>query len=108
MVNAQQPTSWTNPYFYYHYNTQLDLPTQKVLADEKAGNQQQLFTNYNDHSMQNTLGSHVVLLTTCLREMKSKLRQNKKVSNGNSDKLREKLFSYESRFGSHTFRGRKC
>jgi hypothetical protein len=92
-VNAQKPTSWTNPYFYYHYNTQLDLPTQKVSADEKAGNQQQLFTNYNDHSMQNTLGSHVVLLTTCLRDLKSKLRQKKIFSNGNSDKLREKLFS---------------
>jgi hypothetical protein len=93
MVNVQQPTSWTNPYFYYHYNTQLDLTTQKVSADEKAGNQQQLFTNFNDHSMQNTLGSHVVLLTTCLRDLKSKLRQKKIFSNGNSDKLREKLFS---------------
>ncbi len=43
--------------------------------------------------MQNTLGSHVVLLTTCLRDLKSKLRQNKIASNENSDKLHEKLFS---------------
>ncbi|XP_046447848.1 uncharacterized protein LOC124196719 isoform X1 [Daphnia pulex] len=69
--SAQQPTTWTSPYFNYHYNTPLDLPTQKVPADEKAGNPQQLFTNYNDHSMQNTLGSHVVLLTTCLRDLKT-------------------------------------
>ncbi len=72
--------------------TPLDLLTQKVSTGEKTGNQQ-LFTNYNDHSMQNTLGSHVVLLTTCLRDLKSKLRQNKIVTNGNSDKLREKLCS---------------
>jgi hypothetical protein len=91
-ASAQQPTGWTNPYFYYHYNAQLDLPTQKVSADGKAGNQQQLFTNYNDHSMQNTLGSHVVLLTTCLRDLKCKLRKNKIVSKGNSDKLCKKLY----------------
>ncbi|XP_046448793.1 uncharacterized protein LOC124197394 [Daphnia pulex] len=70
-ASDQQPTTWTNPYFYYHYNTPLDLPTQKVSTDEKAGNQQQVFTNYNDHSMQNTLGSHVILLTTCLRDLKT-------------------------------------
>ncbi|XP_046640038.1 uncharacterized protein LOC124321177 [Daphnia pulicaria] len=69
--SVQQPTDWNNPYFYYHYNTPLALPTQKVSADEKAGNHQQLFTNYNDHSMHNTLGSHVVLLTTCLRDLKT-------------------------------------
>jgi hypothetical protein len=80
-------SAWTNPFYYYpNYNTPLALPTQKVSADDKAENQQQLFTNYNDHSMKNTLGSHVVLLTTCLRDLKSKFK-NKLVCNGKSDKL---------------------
>ncbi|EFX75549.1 hypothetical protein DAPPUDRAFT_250255 [Daphnia pulex] len=69
--SAQQATTWTNPYFYYHYNTPLELPTQKeATANEMVGNQKQLSGYDNDdHSIVKTLGSHVVLLTTCLREL---------------------------------------
>jgi hypothetical protein len=77
--SAQQVTTWTNPYFYYHYNTPPTptlVPGQKV-SSKMLGNQK-LISNYNDHSMQNTLGSHVVLLTTCLRDLKSKLKNKTK------------------------------
>jgi hypothetical protein len=72
--SAEQPTTWTSPYFNYHYNNPLTLPTQKASANEMVGNQK-VFTNYDDHSIQNTLSSHVVLLTTCLRDLKSKLKK---------------------------------
>jgi hypothetical protein len=91
--SAEQPTTWTNPYFYYHYNTPLALPTQKASANEMMSNQR-VFTNYDDHSIQNTLNSHVVLLTTCLRDLKSKFKTKTKiVCHGNSDKLFYNLFS---------------
>ncbi|EFX75551.1 hypothetical protein DAPPUDRAFT_323209 [Daphnia pulex] len=68
--SAQQATTWTNPYFYYHYNTPLESPGQKISANELVGNQKQLSGYDNDdHSIENTLSSHVVLLTTCLREL---------------------------------------
>ncbi|XP_046640526.1 uncharacterized protein LOC124325995 [Daphnia pulicaria] len=68
--SAQQPTTWTNPYFYYNYNNPLALPTQKASANEMVGNPKQL-SAYDDHSIQSTLGSHVVLLTTCLRDLRT-------------------------------------
>jgi hypothetical protein len=77
MASAQQPTTWTNPYFYYHYNAPLALPGQIVSANEMVGDQKQ-FSGYDDLSVQNTLGSHVVLLTTCLRELISKLKKHTK------------------------------
>jgi hypothetical protein len=84
--SAQQPTTWTNPYFYYNYNNPLALPTQKASANEMVGNPKQL-SAYDDHSIQSTLGSHVVLLTTCLRDLRSKLKKRTKlVFNGNSYK----------------------
>ncbi|EFX60624.1 hypothetical protein DAPPUDRAFT_342342 [Daphnia pulex] len=65
--SAQQPTTWTNPYFYYHYITPLVLPGQMVAANEMTGDHKQ-FSGHDDLSVQNLLGSHVVLLTACLRE----------------------------------------
>ncbi|EFX70891.1 hypothetical protein DAPPUDRAFT_256562 [Daphnia pulex] len=51
--SAQQPTTWTNPYFFYHYNTPLALPGQMVSAYEMLGDQKQL-SGYNDLSVKNT------------------------------------------------------
>jgi hypothetical protein len=72
MASAQPPTSWTNnPYYFFsNINTPPIVAPQKISADEKTGNQK-VFTDYDDHSMQSTLGSHVVLITTCLRDLKS-------------------------------------
>ncbi len=72
MASAQLPTI-TNPYYFYsNINTAPIVAPQKISADEKAINSK-TFTNYDDQSIQNTLNSHVVLLTTCLRDLKSKL-----------------------------------
>jgi hypothetical protein len=72
-VFCQSPAAtWTNPYFYYHYNTPLALPTPQINSAEKVtASNQNVFSGHDDHSMANTLGSHVVMLSTCLRELKS-------------------------------------
>jgi hypothetical protein len=73
MTSAQLPTTWINPYYLFsNINTPLIVAPQKISADETETNSK-TFTNYDDHSIQNTLSSHVVLLTTCLRDLKSKL-----------------------------------
>jgi hypothetical protein len=72
-ASAQQlpASSWTNPYFFYHYNAPLAMaPQQKPSPYQMTGNQN-VFSNHDDHSFENTLGSHVVMLSTCLRELKS-------------------------------------
>ncbi len=72
MASVQLPTI-TNPYYFYsNIITSPIFAPQKISADEKAINSK-TFTNYDDHSIQNNLSSHVVLLTTCLRDLKSKL-----------------------------------
>jgi hypothetical protein len=77
--SAQQASTWTSPYFYYHYNAPLALPGQKISANEMVGNQKQLYGyDNNDHSIENTLRSHVVILTTCLRELIGKLKEQLK------------------------------
>jgi hypothetical protein len=75
-ASAQQlpASSWTNPYFYYHYNAPLAMAPQKLSPYQMTGNQN-VFSNHDDHSFENTLGSHVVMLSTCLRELKSKSQQ---------------------------------
>jgi hypothetical protein len=72
MVSAQIPTDLNNPFFFYpNYNFPPALPAQKIAANELLSKQ---FSGYDDHSIQNTLGSHVVLLTTCLGELKSNFK----------------------------------
>ena len=76
MASAQQPqqlqaSSWTNPYFFYHYNAPLAMAPQKISPYQMAANQN-VFSGHDDQSLENTLGSHVVMLSTCLRELKSK------------------------------------
>jgi hypothetical protein len=75
-ASAQQlpASSWTNPYFYYHYNAPLAMAPQKLSPYQMTGNQN-VFSNHDDQSLENTLGSHVVMLSTCLRELKSKSQQ---------------------------------
>ena len=81
MASAQQPqqlpaSGWTNPYFYYHYNAPLATAPQKPSPYQMTGNQN-VFSGHDDHSLENTLGSHVVMLSTCLRELKSKSQKPK-------------------------------
>ncbi len=59
------------PYPYYHYNPPLAMAPQKPSAYQMPGNGKQVSV-YDDHSVSNTLGSHIVLLSTCLSELKSK------------------------------------
>jgi hypothetical protein len=71
-VFCQSPAAtWTNPYFYYHYNAPLAMAPQKISPYQMASNQN-VFSGHDDQSLENTLGSHVVMLSTCLRELKSK------------------------------------
>ena len=49
--SAQQLTTWTNPYFYYHYNTPLALPGQIVSTSGMAGDEKQLSDYEDDHSI---------------------------------------------------------
>jgi hypothetical protein len=66
--------------------------------------------------MQSTLGSHVVLITTCLRDLKSNWKEKLYslllfyyiIYYIVQLYIRYNLFSHESRFGTHTFRGRNC
>ena len=72
----QQPaSSWTNPYFFYHYNAPLAVAPQKPSPYQMTASNQNVFSSHDDHSLENTLGSHVVMLSTCLRELKSKSQQ---------------------------------
>jgi hypothetical protein len=89
MASAQQlpASSWTNPYFFYQYNSPLAMAPQKPSAYQMPGNGKQVSV-YDDHSVSNTLGSHIVLLSTCLSELKSKSQYNKTTQIYNSNKFK--------------------
>jgi hypothetical protein len=104
MASAQLPTTWTNPYYFYsNINTPPIVAPQKISADETEINSK-TFTNYDDHSIQNTLSSHVVLLTACLRDLKSKLY----IFSGKEIKFKVLIFSYKIRFGWNAHYRRIC
>jgi hypothetical protein len=104
MASAQLPTTWTNPYYFYsNINTPPIVAPQKISADETEINSK-TFTNYDDHSIKNTLSSHVVLLTACLRDLKSKLY----IFSGKEIKFKVLIFSYKIRFGWNAHYRRIC
>jgi hypothetical protein len=74
MAVAQMPTPWSNPYFYYHYNAPLALPPQKTPTDEMDGNNKHHLSNYDDQIriVSDSLGAHSLLISTCVRELRSK------------------------------------
>ncbi|EFX70894.1 hypothetical protein DAPPUDRAFT_327748 [Daphnia pulex] len=48
MASAQQPTTLTNPYFYYHYNAPLALPGQMVSANEMVATKADLIQTHTE------------------------------------------------------------
>ena len=72
MANAQMSTPWTNPYFYYHYNAPLALPPQKTSTHEMNGNNKHHLSDYGDQIISDSLEAHSLLISTCVRELRSK------------------------------------
>ena len=70
MTTAQMSTPWTNPYFYYHYNA--PLPPQKTSANEMDGNNKHHLSGYGEQIISDSLGAHSFLISTCVRELRSK------------------------------------
>ncbi len=75
MVSAQLPTTDNSS-----YNNPLALPAQQNFSANETVDNQNQFSGHEDESELNTLGSHVVLLTTCLRELKSNFSIANKLS----------------------------
>jgi hypothetical protein len=69
MAVAQMPTPWTNPYFFYHYNA--PLPPQKTSTDEMDGYSKHHLSGYGDQIVSDSLGAHSLLISTCVRELRS-------------------------------------
>ena len=67
MATAQMPTPWTNPYFFYHYNA--PLPPQKT-NEMDVGNKH--LSDYGDQLISDSLGAHSLLISTCVKELRSK------------------------------------
>jgi hypothetical protein len=73
VASAQQlpASTWNQSLFLLpHYNSPLAMaPPKDLAAYQMPGNEKQVpvYT-----TVSNTLGSHIVLLSTCLRELKSK------------------------------------
>ena len=70
MANAQMSTPWTNPYFFYHYNA--PLPPQKTSTHEMDGNNKHHLSSYGEQIISDSLGAHSLLISTCVRELRSK------------------------------------
>jgi hypothetical protein len=68
MAVAQMPTPWTNPYFFYHYNA--PLPPQKT--NEMDGHNKHHLSGYGDQIVSDSLEAHSLLISTCVRELRSK------------------------------------
>jgi hypothetical protein len=68
VTTGQMPTPWTNPYFSYHYNA--PLPPQKT--NEMDGYNKHHLSDYGDQIISDSLGAHSFLISTCVRELRSK------------------------------------
>ena len=87
VASAQQlpASTWDQSLFLLpHYNSPLAMaPPKDLAAYQMTGNGKQIhdYTSRLRRShVSNTLGSHIVLLSTCLSELKNK-SQNKKQQN---------------------------
>ncbi len=72
LANAQMSTPWTNPYFFYQYNAPLALPPQKTSTNEMDGHNKHHLSDYGDQIISDSLGAHSLLISTCVRELRSK------------------------------------
>jgi hypothetical protein len=72
MANAQMSNHWTNPYFFYHYNA--PLAPQKTSTDEMDGHNKHHLSGYGDQIVSDSLEAHSLLISSCVRELRSKLQ----------------------------------